>query len=126
MRTKGNGLVQRIPPPTIVLVANGEHLARLVDVFPFSNAHGERLGFAYEIQAGPDAGAILLQSAACSASPTSKLAMIVRDLLGREPTEDELAQGIGRELVGVSCRITAREEHNRAGTKYSAVHSVTR
>jgi len=107
-------------------VANGEHSARLVDVFPFANAHGERLGFSYEIQAGPDAGAVLIQSAARSASPTSKVATILRDLLGREPTPDELGAAIGPELVGLSCRITAREERNRAGRTYSAVVNVVR
>ena len=124
MRTKGNGLVQETPTPGLALVANGEHAARLLDVFPFTNAHGERLGFTYEIQAGPDAGAVVMQSASRSGSPTGKLADIMRGLLGREPEEGELAEFRAIELVGIACRITTHEERNRAGRAYSTVVAV--
>jgi hypothetical protein len=126
MRTKGNGLVRAETTPGLVLVADGEHVARLVEVFPFANAHGDRLGFAYEIQAGPDAGAVVTQSASRGTSPTGKLAEILRALLGRVPTEAELAQAAGRQLLGVTCRITTRKERNRAGREYSAVVAVAR
>jgi hypothetical protein len=97
-----------------------------VAVAPFANANGERLGFSYEIADGPFAGSILMQSAACSESPTGKLAALLRDLLGRDPTLAELRNGPGPEHIGLTCRIIAQEGSTRSGTKFSTVQKVTR
>jgi hypothetical protein len=126
VRTNRNGLVRPGWPVGLVLVPDGEYYARLVDTFAFSNAHGDRRGFSYRIEGGPYDGLVLMQSAARSASPYSRLATILRELLGREPTEDELATGLGRDCLGLSCRIVAREDRNRAGTPFSTVESVAR
>ena len=126
MRTKGNGLVRREAIPASSLVPDGEHPARLAEQFTFANAFGERLGFLYEVEGGPHAGAVLVQSAVRSPSPTGKLAEILRDLVGRDPTPDELLEGIGEEYLGLPCRVLTREERNRAGKRYSAVQRVSR
>jgi hypothetical protein len=123
MRTNTDGLVRHKGPK---LVPDGEYRARLVAVAPFSNAHGERMGFSYEIAGGPHAGVILVQSAARSESPTGKMAAILLDLLGREPTLDELLNGPGSEHFGLPCRIIVEEGRSRSGTRYSAVQKVTR
>jgi hypothetical protein len=108
------------------VVPDGEYRARLVAVAPFANAHGERMGFSYELASGPHAGAILVQSAARSESPAGKLVAILIDLLGREPTLDELLNGPGSEHIGLACRIIVAEGRSRSGTKYSAVSRAVR
>lgn len=105
---------------------DGAYPARLVDVFTFSNAHGDRLGFSYRIEGGPQHGMVLMQSAARSTSPHGRLAEILSELLGREPTEAELLRGIERDHLGLPCCIVTREDRNRAGAKFSAVESVKR
>ena len=110
----------------MVLVPDGAYPARLVDVFAFSNTHGDRLGFSYRIEGGPQDGAVLMQSAARSASPHGRLAEILRELLGREPTNAELVGGIERDRLGLACRIVIREDRNRAGSRFSTVESAKR
>lgn len=123
MRTNRNGLV-RAEAPT--LVPDGNYPGRLVEVFPFTNTHGGRMGFRFEIDGGPYAGAMLMASAACSESPMSRLAEILRELLGREPTVEELRHGPAEDHMGTRCRIVTREDQNRAGVRYSAVAKVMR
>jgi hypothetical protein len=123
MRTKRSGLVR---PEPHILVPDGEYPARLVRVGRFANAHGERLGFSFAIEGGPHAGAVLMQSAACSGSRTGRLATLLRDLLGREPTPAELAAGPGPSHIGLACRIIVLEESTRSGDRYSEVQKVTR
>jgi hypothetical protein len=126
MHTNRNGLVRRGGPAAPVSVPNGEYPARLVDVVAFTNAHGKRLGFSYEIASGPYAGTVLMQSAAHSTAPQGRLAEILRELLAREPTPDELRHGPGRDHLGLSCRVVAVGGRNRAGMTYSAVEKVIR
>jgi hypothetical protein len=108
------------------MVPDGEYLARFIAVAPFSNAHGDRLGFSFEIDSGPYAGVVLMQSAALNPSPAGRLAALLRDLLGREPTPADLRDGPGPEHIGLTCRIIAREGRSRSGTRYSAVERVMR
>jgi hypothetical protein len=124
MRTNPNGLVQKGEP---ALVPDGNYPARLVEVFPFANAHGERMGFRFEIDGGLYAGVTVMASAARRESPMGRLAEILRELLGREPTAEELRGGIDQgETIDAGCRIVTREERNRAGLRYSAVVKVMR
>lgn len=108
------------------VIPDGEYRARLVAIAPFSNAHGERLGFSFEITDGTHAGVVLMQSAARSASPSGRLAALLRDLLGRDPTPAELRDGPGLAHIGLTCRIIAREGRSRSGKRYSAVQQVIR
>lgn len=123
MRTKRNGLVRR---EGRILVPDGEYEGRLIDSAPFATARGERMGFSYEIVGGEYAGAILMQSAARSESPTGKLAGLLRELLGREPSSSELRDGPGREHIGLACRLNTRQDCTQSGTPFSAVQKVTR
>jgi hypothetical protein len=108
------------------VVPDGKYRARLVAVASFANAHGERMGFSFEIEDGRYAGAVLMQSAARSTSPTGKLVALLRELLGREPTPAELREGPGPEHIGLTCRIIVAEGRSRSGTRYSAVSRATR
>lgn len=123
MHSIQNGLVQ---PEAHILVPAGEYRARLVRVGRFANAHGERLGFSFAIEGGPHAGAVLMQSASCSESPVSKLATLLRDLLGRDPTPAELREGPGLEQIGMVCRIIAQHGSTRSGSRYSTVQRAMR
>ena len=55
--------------PEPVLVAEGLHLAELIDVRRFGNVFGERVGLVFRIATGRHAGAEIMESAALSSSP---------------------------------------------------------
>jgi hypothetical protein len=109
-----------------VVIPDGEYSARLVSMAPFRNAHGDRVGFSFEITDGPHVGVVQMQSAARNPSPTGKLAALLLDLLGRAPTRVELRYGIGTAHIGLTCRIIVREGRSRSGTRYSRVERVIR
>jgi hypothetical protein len=106
------------------VVPDGEYRARLVKAERFRTAHGERMRFSYEIESGPHAGAVLDHSAACSESPTGKLAALMRNILDRDPSPEELRDGLGPQQMGLACRIIAQAGSTRSGLKYSTVQSV--
>lgn len=111
-------LIEALPS---CLVAEGLHDARLVNVRRFGNAYGPRIGFEFELEGGE----LLLASAAPSSNPRSRLAELLRGLLGREPTEAELAGDYVR-LQGMSCKVLTRTDNNRTGKTYSNVAAVFR
>lgn len=102
------------------LVPAGLHEARLVDVRRFGNAHGPRIGFEFELACGER----LMASAAPSTNSRSKLAELVRGLLGREPSNTEL--GDPARVAGWQCKVLVRTESNKAGRQYSHVVTVFR
>jgi len=125
--TKPNGFVQKGYPPPRCVLDDGEYLAEIEDVFTFTNAHGDRLGVSYKLTAGPFAGAVLLQSAAHNAAPGGRMAALLREMLAREPTDDELTQGPAPELLrGTRCKVVAVTKATRSGTRYTNVEGATR
>lgn len=102
-------------------VVDGLHHARLVGVRRFGNAYGPRIGFHFELQTGET----VLASAAPSTNPRSRLAELLRGILGREPTEAELAD-TPETLAGIECKVLTRTETNRNGKTYSSVITVIR
>lgn len=98
------------------LVPEGLYEAALIDVRPFSNVHGQRLGLVFEITAGLYRGLELMESAAVTGSPRGKLAELVRGLGGADATLEA-----ARNLIGRHCRIAVRHESNRAGKTYAAI-----
>lgn len=102
------------------LVADGLHRANLVAVQRFSNAHGPRIAFVFELADGKR----LMASAAPSTNPRSKVAELLRGLLGRDPSNAEL--GDPTRLERVRCQILVRTEANKSSRSYSNVVTVFR
>ena len=121
MRTKPFLLVQKQASD---LVPDGAYPARLVAVRQFGNAYGPRLGFEFELLDGDRAGDLVVASAAPTPSPKGRLAELLRGLLGREPSEHELADPA--QTAGMRCRVLIRTESNKSGRTYSNVAAVFR
>jgi hypothetical protein len=102
------------------LVAEGLHDACLVTVRRFENAHGPRVGFEFGLMGGER----LLASAVPSTNPQSKLAELLRGLLGRDPVSEELEDPM--RLAGTRCKVLVRTETNKSGRTYSNVVTVFR
>ena len=100
-------------------IPDGPHRAELLRVYPFTNAYGDRVMFEFLLM---DGGTVSL-SAAPSRSPHGKLVETLRGLVGREPTESELATP--ERLVGRACTIIVRTATNRSGKRYPSVIAVT-
>lgn len=98
------------------LVPEGLYEAALIDVRPFANAHGQRLGLVFEITAGLYRGLELMESAALTGSPRGKLAELIRGIGGAD-----VSLTAARDLIGRRCRIAVRHENNRAGKTYAAI-----
>ena len=106
--------------PEPVLVAEGLHLAELIDVRRFGNVFGERVGLVFRIATGRHAGAEIMESAALSSSPRGKLAELLGGMGGSEPSLLSAA-----ELVGRQCLIDVRHERGRTGRVYAAIVGTT-
>ena len=98
------------------LVPEGLYESALIDVRPFNNAHGQRVGLVFEITAGLHRGIELMESAALNGSPRGKLAELIRGMGGADGSLET-----ARELIGRRCRIAVRHESNRAGKTYAAI-----
>jgi len=98
------------------LVPEGLYEAALIDVRPFANAHGQRLGLVFEITAGLYRGLELMESAALTGSPRGKLAELIRGMGGAD-----YSLASARDLIGRRCRIAVRHETNRTGKTYAAI-----
>lgn len=106
--------------PEPVLVAEGLHLAELIDVRRFGNVFGERVGLVFRISTGRHAGAEIMESAALSSSPRGKLAELLGGMGGSEPSLLSAT-----ELVGRQCLIDVRHERGRTGRVYAAIVGTT-
>ena len=102
--------------PEQILVAEGLHLAELIDVRRFGNVFGERVGLVFRITTGRHAGAEIMESAALSSSPRGKLAELLRGLGGADGS-----LLTAHELVGRQCLIDVRHEQGRTGKVYAAI-----
>lgn len=109
------------------MVPAGDYPARLIGIARFTNTHQQaRLKLTYRIDSGPHAGAVLIQTAAISASPYGRLSEVLQGLLGRDPTQTELQDGPGSDQIGTRCRITTHVASKPTGAKYAAVQKATR
>ncbi len=106
--------------PEPVLVAEGLHLAELIDVRRFGNVFGERVGLVFRITTGRHAGAEIMESAALSSSPRGKLADLLRGLGDGEPS-----LLTATDLVGRQCQIDVQHERGRTGRVYAAIVGTT-
>ena len=106
--------------PEQILVAEGLHLAELIDVRRFGNVFGERVGLVFRIATGRHAGAEIMESAALSSSPRGKLAELLRGLGGADGSLLTV-----HDLVGRQCLIDVRHERGRTGRVYAAIVGTT-
>ena len=103
------------------LVAEGFYEAELIDVLPFANTFGERIGLVFEITAGRYQGSELMESAAVTGSSRGKLAELIRGIGGAD-----VSPLSARELIGRHCFIGVRHESNKAGKTFAAItHTFT-
>jgi len=109
------------------LVPNGTYPARLTAVKQFENAYGDRVGFEFTLQGGEVDGLTVMRSTGPNLTPQSKLADVLRGLLGRELEESELTTGMDVEnLVGTECKVLVLQSRGKGGQTYSNVEQVFR
>ena len=107
------------------VVPNGTYPARLTDITQFQNAYGDRIGFEFTLQGGDVDGLTVMRSASPNLSAKSKLAELLRGLLGRSLEEHELTSGLDvEELVGIECKVLVLQSKGKSGHIYSNVEQV--
>jgi len=103
-------------------VADGVHRAVLSNIKEFENAYGPRLGFEFTLQGD---GQVVMRSTGPNLTTKSKLAEILRGLLGRDLTDREVNQGFDIEaLVGTECNVLLRQGRGKSGNTFSNVEQV--
>lgn len=107
------------------VVPDGTYKAQLTKVTQFDNAYGQRIGFEFTLQAHGVEGQRVMRSTAPNLSPSSKLADVLRGILGRELTTDELVKGMDVEaLVGRECSVLVLSARGKNGNTYSNVERI--
>ena len=107
------------------VVPDGTYRATLSKVTQFDNAYGQRIGFEFTLDGKGVQGEKVMRSTTPNLSPSGKLADVLRGLLGRELTTDELARGIDAEdLVGVMCNVLVLQSRGKNGAVYSNVERI--
>jgi hypothetical protein len=107
------------------VVPNGTYQARLTKVRSFENSYGDRIGFEFTLQDSAVEGLKVMRSTGPNLSPKSKLADLLRGLLGRDLTEGECAKGFDVEqLVGTDCKVLVLQSRGKGGQTYSNVEQV--
>ena len=106
-------------------VPDGTYKAELTKVTQFDNAYGQRIGFEFTLQAQGMVGQKVMRSTGPNLSPSSKLADVLRGILGRELTTDELVKGMDVEaLVGRECSVLVLSARGKNGNTYSNVERI--
>ncbi|MCP4127370.1 MAG: hypothetical protein GY753_09940 [Gammaproteobacteria bacterium] len=107
------------------VLANGVYPARLSAIKEFENSYGQRLGFEFTIQGGAHDGDKVMRSTSPHLTPKSKLAGLLRGLLGRDLSQAEAEMGFDIEdLVGVECNVLVSQGRGKSGQVYTNVESV--
>lgn len=107
------------------VVPDGTYKAALAKVSQFQNAYGERIGFEFALHGNGVEGAKVMRSTAPNLSASSKLAEVLRGILGRDLTADELAKGVDVEaLVGLECSVLVLQSRGKNGATYSNVERI--
>ncbi len=107
------------------IVPDGTYKAALSKVTQFDNAYGQRIGFEFTLQSKGVEGAKVLRSTSPNLSPSGKLADLLRGILARELTADELTKGVDVEsLVGAECSVLVLSATGKNGVTYSNVERV--
>lgn len=107
--------------PTAVKVPDGIYKAKLSKVNQFSNVYGERIGFEFTLESGEK----VMRSTSPVLSDKGQLANVLRGLLGRDLTREEMQQGVdAEELVGTYCMVVVRQSTSKAGQVFSNIEAV--
>lgn len=118
-------MVVRKPQPTAAIVPDGSYRATLTGVKAFENSYGERIGFEFTLHGGKVEGSKVMRSCSPALSLKSKLADVIRGLLGRDLTVDEISQGIDLErFIGAECMVLVLQGQGKMGHRYSNVERV--
>lgn len=106
-------------------VPNGTYQVNLTAVKAFTTCYGERMGFEFTISRGNEKGKVLMRSTATNLTPQSKLAEVIRGLLGRDLTDHECEQGFDPEsLIGRQCWILVQQAKNKSGVAFSNIDRI--
>lgn len=107
------------------VVPDGTYKATFSKVTQFSNAYGHRVGFEFTLHGAGVEGSKVMRSTSTNLSPDGKLADVLRGLLGRELTADELQKGVDIEpLVGRDCAVMVLKSRSKNGATYSNVERI--
>lgn len=107
------------------VVTDGTYRATLSQVKTFENNYGQRVGFEFTLQGNGVDGIKVMRSTSPNLSATGKLADVLRGLLGRELTHDELQRGVDVErLVGIECNVLVLSAKGKNGNTYSNVERI--
>lgn len=107
------------------VVPNGTYDSELTAVKQFQNVYGDRIGFEFTLEGEDVAGLTVMRSTSHNLSKQSKLAELVKALLGRNLTETELSRGMDIEaLVGTKCKVLVLQSTGKGGQVYSNVEQV--
>lgn len=103
------------------LVPDGVYQATLTRVTQFSNNFGQRIGFEFTL----DSGDKVMRSTSPVLSDKGQLNNVLRGLLGRELTQQEVEQGIDVEaLLGTVCQVLVVQARSKAGALFSNIEKV--
>jgi hypothetical protein len=106
-------------------IKDGTYRAILSNLKQFANTYGERIGFEFTIQGGQFAGEKVMRSTAPQLTKQSKLAEVIKGIIGRELTDKELQGSFDLdELVGMECNILVLQNKSKTGAIYSGVERV--
>jgi len=107
------------------VVPNGTYNAKLTNIKEFQNSYGDRVGFEFTLQDEAVEGLTVMRSTSPNLSAKSKLAELLRGLLGRDLGEHELTSGLDvEELVGTECKVLVLQSRGKGGQLYSNVEQV--
>ena len=106
-------------PDGTTFPAAGTYPARLVAVRKFETAFGWRIGFELELLEG-QVGARVLESAAESVSPRSKLVELIEIFTGRPATDTERGGDL-HGLIGAPCHVKLAPAMSRGGKPFMRV-----
>ena len=108
------------------VVADGIYPATLTAVKEFENSYGSRLGFEFTL-GGKGEGLTVMRSTTPKLTAKSKLAELLRGLVGRDIDSIDVECGFDLEtLVGIDCQVIIRQSQGKNGKLYSNVEGVIR
>ena len=116
---------QETPAQAADLIPDGIYPAILTSIKQFENAYGPRVGFEFTFRDGIHDGKTIMRSTGPSLSRHSKLAELIKGLIGRGLEDQEIMQGIDvEELVGTECKVLVLQSKSKSGQIYSSVEQI--
>ena len=109
------------------LIPDGIYPATLTGIRQFENAYGDRVGFEFTLRGGDLDGTTTMRSTSPNLSRFSKLAELLKGLLGRGLEDQEIMAGVDiEELIGTECKVLVLQSKAKSGQTYSNVEQVFR